>query len=133
MTKLDPLKLQRMKQQDAEDRSKAEQGEFFMANVISSAGLLMKHPVFIIGKHSDSNDNEDVIACLCTSQPKRTDYDLPAKLRDDSLVRTNKIYLIGRNQLIHKIRRHSVTPEQITTYIEHANKAIKKLETKEPW
>ncbi|WP_079524384.1 type II toxin-antitoxin system PemK/MazF family toxin [Solibacillus isronensis] len=127
MTRPDPQKIQRMLKQDAEDRSKAQQGEFFMANVQSSAGLIMRHPVLIVGKHNDSNDNEDVIACLCTSQPKRSNYDLPAKLKEDSFVRTNKIYLLGRNQLIHKIRRHSVTPQEITNYIMSANTAIKIL------
>ena len=59
----------------------ANQGNFFFAKFLDpSIGQSSPHPVFVVGKNGDSNDGEDVIVCKCTSQPKRSDYDIPVLL-----------------------------------------------------
>lgn len=82
----------------------ADQGDFFFAFVKNSAGKLIPHPVFILGKHDDSNDALDVIACLVTSQGKRTDYDIETRIRSrQGWARSNKILTIERTSLDNKM------------------------------
>ena len=99
MTEIDK-QLQRL----ALVRKNADQGEFFFAKATMSNGSVVPRPVFIIGKNNDSNDSEDVIVCSCTTEPSRTKYDKKVQLKFETMVRTNKIYTIRRNQLEFKIK-----------------------------
>lgn len=123
MKNLDPQKKAKMLQKIEDDRKNAHQGEFFFANFLSTSGTLIKRPILVLGKHNDSNDDEDIIVCKCTTSPARSEYDLPVQLKEDSLVRTNKIYLVGRDQLLFKIN-HSISPDEIESYISSSVKAI---------
>ncbi|WP_322925380.1 hypothetical protein [Paenibacillus campi] len=107
------------------DRARADQGEFFFASVTVSSGVVSPHPVFILGKHGDSNDR-DVIVCLCTkeSHGKRSKYDILVELKHPTYVRTNKIYLVDRSHLQFKIDANKVTPQEIETIKNMAVTAI---------
>jgi len=48
--------IERQKRRLQHDRDHAEQGEFFFARLIDGYGREIPHPVFILGKHGDSND-----------------------------------------------------------------------------
>ncbi|GIM45022.1 hypothetical protein DNHGIG_05710 [Collibacillus ludicampi] len=113
----------RIKQKLEQDRRNADQGDFFFAQVVDSSNRLIPHPVFVVGKHNDSNDSDDVIVCLCTTHPARSAYDKPVQLKYQTYVRTNKIFVIGRNQLEFKIK-HNLSNTQIQELIDSAVKAI---------
>lgn len=106
------------------DRASADQGQFFFAAFAVSGGGVVKHPVFIVGKDGDSNDLRDVIVCKCTSQPARSPYDISVSLKLPTIVRTNKLYTIGRNQLLFKIS-HTVDSSVITNILQFVENAIK--------
>ncbi|KSU83427.1 PemK-like, MazF-like toxin of type II toxin-antitoxin system [Fictibacillus enclensis] len=105
------------------DRRNADQGDFFFGKIMLQ-GNLCSRPVFVVGKHGDSNDTKDVIICIGTTQPQKSDYDIPVQLREKTYIRTNKIYTIGRHQLEFKIK-HSVNPVDIHTICENVEKAIR--------
>jgi hypothetical protein len=105
------------------DRASADQGDFFFANVMLSDGKLYQRPVFVIGKNNDSNDVDDIIVCSCTTSPARSTYDKPVKLKYDTLVRTNKLYTMGRSQILFKIN-HNLSQEIIRELLDSCNKAI---------
>lgn len=103
----------------------ADQGEFFFAFVKNSAGKLIPHPVFILGKHDDSNDALDVIACLVTSQGKRTDYDIETLIRNrKGWARSNKILTIERNSLDNKMPSPDVSDSTRRRIVSHAVRSI---------
>lgn len=85
------------------DRAEADQGEFFFAKIKLSDGNEYKRPVFVVGKNNDSNDDEDLIVCSCTSTQPRSDYDREVQLRYKTFVRTNKIYTMSKNDLLFKL------------------------------
>ena len=106
------------------ERSRADRGEFFFAAFFDpGTGRTIKHPVLIVGKNQDSNDEQDVIVCNCTSQPARSAYDVPVALKKPTLVRTNKIYTIRRDQLLFKIA-HSVDQSIMTKILHTVAKTI---------
>lgn len=107
----------------AHDRASADQGDFFFVNARLSDGNEYKRPVFVVGKHQDSNDAEDVIVCSCTKQPSRSDYDKPVKLKYDTVVRTNKFYTIRRDQMLFKIK-HNLTPAEIDDILDSCRASI---------
>ncbi len=108
------------------ERADANQGDFFFAKFLDpSTGRPIPHPVFVVGKNSDSNDDEDVIICKCTSQPKRSDYDIPVSLKKPTFVRTNKLYTIRRSLLQFKIT-HSLDSSIIGTLLKSVEKAVNK-------
>ena len=103
----------------------ANQGNFFFAKFLDpSIGQSSPHPVFVVGKNGDSNDGEDVIVCKCTSQPKRSDYDIPVLLKKETVVRTNKLYTIRRDLLRFKIT-HNLDPLVISSILKSVEKAVK--------
>jgi len=105
------------------DRNNADQGEFFFAKVRMSNGEIIARPVFVIGKNKDSNDSGDVIVCSCTSEPGRSKYDKKVQLKLETVVRTNKIYTIGKDQLEFKIQAN-LSIEEIEEIISEANNSI---------
>ncbi|GAB3241402.1 hypothetical protein GCM10027447_39430 [Glycomyces halotolerans] len=107
----------------AKDRAKADQGEFFFARIKLSDGKIYPRPVFVIGKHLDSNDPEEVIVCFCTSTGPRTDYDRQVQLKEETFVRTNKIYNMSRDSILFKIHS-SLTHEEIQDLLTYCRKAI---------
>ncbi|WP_175511396.1 type II toxin-antitoxin system PemK/MazF family toxin [Alicyclobacillus macrosporangiidus] len=127
---------ERRKRQVEHDRANADQGDFFFAFLADENGKPIPHPVFVLGKHNDSNDNTDVIICKCTKQEhgSRGAYDIPVKLRYDSFVRTNKIYTISRNQLDFKIKTPYVDENQKRAIVDQAINAIfhKEMESTGP-
>jgi len=88
-------------------RKTAKQGDFFFANYLTGDGP-RKSPVFIVG---NDNDKEDVIICKCTTSPPRTDFDKKVLLKEETYVRTNKVYTIPRASLLFKIPQ-SASPEE---------------------
>lgn len=104
-------------------RKNANQGEFFFAKAVMSNGEVIPRPVFILGKNNDSNDDKDVIVCSCTKEPARTRYDKEVQLKYKTMVRTNKIYTISREQLEFKIQSN-LSPAEISEIILIANKSI---------
>ena len=107
------------------EQTSANQGDFFFAKFFDPAtGKTIAHPVFVVGKNNDSNDSHDVIICNCTSQPKRTDYDVLVQLKYPTLVRTNKLYTIQRGQLHFEIN-HNLDQTVISTLLESVVKAIR--------
>jgi hypothetical protein len=103
----------------------ADQGDFFFADVLDSKGDLIGRPVFIVGKHGDSNDGLDVIVCKCTTQPAKSAYDIKVQLKSPTFVRTNKVTVIGRDQLKFRIH-HKVDSEMIDTIVESVVRAVHK-------
>ncbi len=95
------------------DRLNAKQGEFFFAR-FRSESIERPSPVLVVG---NDNDKLDVIICKCTSQPVKSQYDKVVQLKRESVVRTNKIYTIGRHQLEFKIENNNVKPEEINEII----------------
>lgn len=80
-------------------RSNAKHGDFFHAKWTTSDGYLRESPCLVLSNHNDPHN--EVIIAKCTTSPARTDFDIPIKcLARESVVRANKIYTIGRNQLI---------------------------------
>ncbi len=109
----------------AEQRN-ADQGDFFFAKFHDlSTGQPFPHPVFVVGKNGDSNDEEDVIVCKCTSHSNRSDYDIPVLLKKETVVRTNKLYTIRRDMLQFKIR-HNLDSLIISSILDSVEKAVKK-------
>lgn len=84
-------------------RINACHGEIFFAKFITSTGGIRKSPVFIVSSSLDKND--DVVICSCTSQPKRSIFDITVELRKTTNIRTNKIYTITRNQLAFRVTK----------------------------
>ena len=118
------MKNNRKKDRLAIDRESADQGEFFFAKFRLSDGVVYPRPVFVIGKKGDSNDDGDVIICSCTSTEKvRSVYDIEVKLKEDTLVRTNKIYTISKKHLAFKIK-HNVDAQTIQDIINSCQQAI---------
>lgn len=109
-----------------QDRRNANQGQFFFAAYVHSDGQVRKHPVFVLGKNEDSNDTDDVLVCQCTKadHPVRSDYDIQVQLKKATLVRTNKIYTLGRDQLEFRIVTPQVSKEKITELLRRAVCAI---------
>ncbi|MES9736946.1 type II toxin-antitoxin system PemK/MazF family toxin [Peribacillus frigoritolerans] len=107
----------------ANDRLNADQGDFFFVRARLSDGQVYPRPVFVIGRLSDSNDDDDVIVCSCTKGSVRTDYDIPVQLKMPTSVRTNKIYTIRKDQMQFKIE-HNVPAETIEEIIFNASRAI---------
>lgn len=108
MGKIDNIILQQ--------RKDAKHGDFFFAKSYIVTGDVRNSPVFIIG---NDNDKEDVIICVCTKQPPKTEFDVEVQLRYKSYIRTNKIYTIKRGQLAFKI------PQEISSF--SYNKVIEKI------
>jgi hypothetical protein len=107
----------------ATDRENADQGEFFFAKIRLSDGKVYPRPVFVIGKHRDSNDPEDVIVCFCTRTGPRTDYDRQVQLKEETFVRTNKIYNMSRDSILFKIKS-GLNHEEIQDLLMHCRRAI---------
>lgn len=108
------------------DRAHADQGDFFFVRLVDTRGREIPHPVFVLGKDEDSNDNDDVIVCQCTTanKPNRSDYDVDVQLRNRSYVRTNKIYTVGRKQLEFKIQAPDVDDKKKREIVDQAINAI---------
>ena len=102
------------------DRRNAKQGQFFFANFIINNGEIRKSPVFIAGC---DNDKEDIIICSCTSQPKKTEFDIKVTLKMETYVRTNKIYTVHRNDLLFKIPQLP-TAEELADIMQSIKKAF---------
>ncbi|WP_366921546.1 type II toxin-antitoxin system PemK/MazF family toxin [Metallumcola ferriviriculae] len=83
------------------DRDEAKQGEFFFA-AFHSEHILRTSPVLVVG-NSEAHDDRDIIVCKCSTKPARTKFDKPVQLKEESIIRTNKLYTIGRDQLEFKI------------------------------
>jgi len=94
----------------------AKHGDFYFAKFILSDGTIRKSPVFVI---SNDNDKHDIIICKCTGQPPKSEYDINIQLRRNTCVRANKIYTIGRDQLLFKI--------QADLNLERYNKIMSKI------
>ena len=100
-------------------QASASHGDFYWTEFIESNQDIRKSPVFIIG----SRDHEDIIVCSCTRHPARTEYDILIQLKQPTCVRTNKIYIVRRAQLINKINVNLQTHE----YVEVMDKFKKAL------
>lgn len=109
-----------------QDRRNADQGQFFFAEYVHSDGVVRKHPVFVLGKNRNSNDADDVLVCQCTKaeHPIRSEYDIPVQLKISTLVRTNKIYTLGRDQLQFRLVNPEVPKEKITELLRSAARAV---------
>lgn len=91
-----PTKAEQAKQA----REQATHGDFFFAKWATSDGYVRESPCFVLSPDQTDPHNE-LIILKCTSQPKRTAYDVPIScLRKASVIRTNKIYTIQRTQLL---------------------------------
>lgn len=101
-------------------RQEALHGDFFFAEFFLSDGLVRRSPVFVIG---NDGDTIDVIVCKCTTQPAKSDFDVKIQLKMETYVRTNKIYTIGRNQLLFKIG-HEFESGEYERIIEKLKKAL---------
>jgi mRNA-degrading endonuclease toxin of MazEF toxin-antitoxin module len=87
---------------------------FFFAKFVLSNMEQRKSPVFVISSDIDTDD--EVLVCKCTSQPARSQFDVKVQLKEKTFVRTNKIYLVPRNQLLFKIPQ-SATPDEYNDII----------------
>jgi hypothetical protein len=104
-----------------DENQKAKHGEFFFAKFqLSDASPLRKSPIFVI---SNDNDKLDVIVCKCTTKPPKSEFDVKVQLRYETYVRTNKIYTIGRDQLLFKIP-HNFSDGEYENLIEKLKKAL---------
>lgn len=114
-------KIEAKKEDKLDDNQKAKHGEFFFAKFqLSDASPPRKSPIFVI---SNDNDKLDVIACKCTTQPPKSEFDVKVLLRYETYVRTNKIYTIGRDQLLFKIP-HNFIDGEYESIIEKLKKAL---------
>lgn len=91
------------------NRKNAKHGEFFFAQYLTVTGDIRKSPVFVLSNECDKND--DVIICLCTKSPPKSEFDVKVQLKVETRVRTNKIYTISRSQLLFKIPQTAQTDE----------------------
>ncbi|MGG0555269.1 type II toxin-antitoxin system PemK/MazF family toxin [Priestia aryabhattai] len=107
----------------ARDRANANQGEFFFATIRLSDGNEYRRPVFVIGKNGDSNDEEDVIVCSCTTTDTRSNYDQEVQLKFKTFVRTNKIYTTTREKLEFKINS-GLDSQAIQNLLAYCQRAI---------
>lgn len=98
----------------------AKHGEFCFAKFVLSDGTIRNSPVFVI---SNDNDKHDIIVCKCTGQPPRSEYDVNVQLRRNTCVRANKIYTIGRDQLLFEIQAN-LNPEIYNKIISKIAKAL---------
>jgi hypothetical protein len=104
------------------ERQQAKHGEFFFAEFDLLNGEKRKSPVFVIGNEKYKDD--DLLICSCTSQPPRSIFDIRIQLKKETYVRTNKIYLIQRNQLLFKIPQIA-TPDEYSEIIAKLKLAMK--------
>jgi hypothetical protein len=91
-------------------RQSAKNGDFFFASWLTSDGTKRESPCLVVSDHQDPHD--EIIVLKVTSKPGRTEFDIPvAGLRKASVVRTNKIYTIQRNQLLFPLPA-AMTPDE---------------------
>lgn len=104
-------------------RQGASHGDFFFAEWALSDGTTRKSPCYVISDHQDPHN--EIIVLKVTSQPSRTDFDIPVScLREPtSLVRTNKVYTILRNQLLFPIQAQ-LNPQEYLNIITKLKEAI---------
>jgi len=76
---------------------------------------------FTISNQCDKND--DVVICLCTSQPAKSEFDTKVQLRKETYVRTNKIHTICRSQLLFRID-HQFGPGEYEELINKLKRAL---------
>lgn len=108
----------------ASGKINADQGDFFFAKVRLSDGNIYERPIFIVGKNNDSNDTEDILVCSCTKNTGRNGtYEIPVSLKRPTSVRTNKIYTMGRNQLLNKLT-HNESPQKIIDIVKKCVEAV---------
>ena len=112
---------QQQAQQDAADRRNASHGEFFFARFALPGGNVRKSPVFVI---SNDGDKRDVVVLKCTGQPAKSDYDIEVQLAKETRVRTNKVYTVGRSQLLFKIPQ-TASPKEYSDIITMFKQAMK--------
>jgi hypothetical protein len=105
-----------------EQRKNAKHGDFFFAKFMLSDGTDRKSPVFVLSSEIEVDD--DIIICKCTSQPPKSVFDVPVKLKYDTCIRTNKIYLVARKQLLFKIQ-DTLNTEQYQNVIDKIKLALK--------
>lgn len=117
---MDPKTLARKQLILEQQRKSAQHGEFFFAKFLVDNGL-RESPVFVV---SNDNDKNDVIVCKCTKQPAKSDFDVQVKLKQDTFVRTNKVYTIERSQLLFKIPQ-TATPTEYQDIIDKIKTALK--------
>ena len=101
-------------------RYNAQHGDFFFAK-FGIRDYIRKSPVFILSNQCDKND--DVVICLCTSQPAKSEFDAKVQLRKETYVRTNKIHTISRSQLLFRID-HQFGPGEYEAIINKLKKAL---------
>lgn len=101
-------------------RIEAKHGDFYFASFTLTSGLERKSPVFIV---SNDNDTKDVVVCVCTSQPARTNFDVKVELKKITQVRTNKLYTISREQLLFPIKSN-MTKDQYNNVIKNIKLAL---------
>lgn len=104
-----------------QDISNAKHGEFFFAKVLINNGQVRPSPVFVV---SNDKDKEDVIICSCTTKPAKTKFDIKVQLKEETHVRTNKLYTIRRNQLLFKIPQ-TASPDEYKDILDKLKEAIK--------
>lgn len=91
-------------------RNAAKHGEFFFAEWSTSDGYRRQSPCLVVSDHPDPHN--EIIILKITTDPGRTEFDIPVSgLREASVIRTNKIYTIQRNQLLFPITK-TMTPEE---------------------
>lgn len=102
-------------------RNSAKHGEFFFADWVTSDGYNRKSPCLVVSDHQDPHN--EIIILKITTDPGRTEFDIPVSgLREPSVIRTNKIYTINRNQLLFPISK-TMTPEEYNDVTEKLKKA----------
>lgn len=86
-----------------------EFGKLYFARFSLANNIIREPPILVI---DSDNDPEDVIVCICTKHPKRTEFDIPIHLKIPSCIRTNKIHTIGRSQLMFPLE-YQITEENM--------------------
>lgn len=104
----------------SDSRKYAKHGEFFFAQ-FSINEYIRKSPIFVLSNECDQND--DVVICLCTSQPAKSEFDAKVHLKKETYIRTNKVHTISRSQLLFRIEHHFV-PGEYEGIIEQLKKAL---------
>jgi hypothetical protein len=102
-------------------RNAAKHGEFFFASWVTSDGFNRKSPCLVVSDHQDPHD--EIIILKITTDPGRTEFDIPVSgLKEPSVIRTNKIYTIQRNQLLFPISKKMTLEEynDVTTKLAKA-------------
>jgi hypothetical protein len=102
-------------------RQSAKHGDFFFASWRTSDGTKRESPCLVVSNHQDPHN--EIIVLKVTSQPGRTEFDIPVSgLQRASVIRTNKIYTIQRNQLLFPISA-AMTPQEYSDVTEKLAKA----------